>query len=381
MEDPPIKKRSPKGSVSVEKTGAQIGLRWRYGGVQRRLPIGPDSPAMRIAAQRQAAIIAGDIATGNFDESLKKYRLQESTPSIRVVDLYDRYLSSKFGENRPTDKHKALVNHLSREFGSAIAIEVDRDDASEFLEGLNCKIRTQAEYRTILRECWRDLGKRYGLKDNPWDEVRLAREDDPPESDPFDGAEIAKILDAFEGHYYQGYVLGLIGTGARPGEVSALNWGDISFASGNWGNSPKDGRIKITKSWSDRRLIMGPTKTREKRTIPLEEGLQSYLESVWSEAIDPESPLFPSRRGGRISAKLFLRRHWIPILEQIGVRYRPQYNARNSRWSHEIDDGMSIALAAELAGNTVETMVRRYYGNTKKDPKMKNMTGKRSPET
>lgn len=364
------KKRSPKGTVSIEQVGSQYGLRFRYQGVQRRIPIGPVSEATKIAAQKMAAIVAGDIASGNFDITLKKYQVQEIKPGIKVVELYDRYLRWKFGDKRVADKHKALIGHLKREFKGDLAESIDEDDALDFLEGLECAVSTQSAYRTILRECWREVGRKAGLKENPWDLVSLPKDEDQKEPDPFDEDEVAAILEAFERTNYEGYVRGLLGTGARPGEVSALNWGDVDFDRET---------VSITKSWSDRRLTIGPTKTKRRRKIPLEEGLKEYLLEQWNEEMAPEDILFPSPTGKHISAKLFLKRHWIPTLARIGVRYRPTYNTRHSTWSHNIAAGMPIAEAAKLAGNRPETMVRRYLGSVSKT-KMKNLTGKKKSD-
>jgi integrase len=363
------RKRAPKGTVSIEAVGSQIGLRFRHGGVQRRIPIGPDTPAMRLSAQKMAAIVAGDIASGNFDSSLKKYQTQEIKPGIKVVELYDRYLKWKFGDGRVSDKHKALISHLKREFRADMAEAIDEDDALEFLEGLECAISTQAAYRTILRECWREVGRKVGLKDDPWDRVNLPKDEEQKEADPFDEEEVGAILEAFEGTNYEGYVRGLLGTGARPGEVSALTWGDVDF---------RKEEVSFTKSWSDRRLTIGPTKTKRRRKIPLEEGLREYLLEQRPDDVAPEDILFPSPTGKHISAKLFLKRWWIPTLTRIGVRYRPTYNTRHSTWSHNIASGMPIAEAAKLAGNRPETMVRRYLGSVSKS-KMKNLTGKKPP--
>jgi integrase len=104
--------------------------------------------------------------------------------------------------------------------------------------------------------------------------------------------------------------------------------------------------------------------------------LRIHLLEIRPEAAKPDGILFPSPQGKHISAKLFLRRHWIPLIAKAGVRYRPTYNTRHSTWSHNIADGMPIAEAAKLAGNRPETMVRRYLGSVSQS-KMKNLTGKK----
>lgn len=69
------RKKSPKGSVSVENFQGRLRLRWRFEGKRYALSIGlPDSKINRQVAQQKATIIELDIASGNFDATLKKYK-------------------------------------------------------------------------------------------------------------------------------------------------------------------------------------------------------------------------------------------------------------------------------------------------------------------
>lgn len=331
-----------KGKVSIEAVGDRLRLRWRFGGNRFSLPVGLDNPIGRSVAQSLAAKIEADILTGNYDPTLKKYRIDGVVPkSIAVADLFARYCQ-RFDDGRGDDKHRAIARHLAREFRGRGVDSVTGEDAIGFFEGLNVAESTKTSYLTILKAVWK------GQASQPWDAVEISRAG-RAQSEPFSHDEVEKILAGFEGSYYQGFVKGLFGLGCRPGELAALTWADVDFI---------QGRVTINKSWSDRKRLVKRTKTGKIRQVPLSVGMRSYLQSL----AQVEGLVFPGRKGGHINPKDFLCRHWQPTLKKVGVKYRPQYKSRHTVWSHAIAEGMPIAEASEYAGNRPETMMRHYLG-------------------
>jgi integrase len=179
----------------------------------------------------------------------------------------------------------------------------------------------------------------------------------PPNPDPFLEEEVKLILKGFEGSYYLNFVIALLTTGARPGELAALTWNDIRWASDE---------IHINKAWSITQHRIKVTKTGKERLVPLLDVLRSLLEEMQSEETDKNDLIFPAPEGGYLDIKNFLRRHWKPTLERMNVRYRSTYKARHTVWSHSVKDGMSIVDAAKYAGNRPETMLRNYLGSVSK---------------
>ncbi len=90
-------KKSSKGTVSIEEFQGRLRLRWRYQGKRFTLSIGlPDSKVNRQVAQQKATTIELDIASGNFDASLKKYKPQiQNISSITVVTLFEEFVATK----------------------------------------------------------------------------------------------------------------------------------------------------------------------------------------------------------------------------------------------------------------------------------------------
>ena len=86
-----------KTAVKVESLRENLRLRWSYKGQRYCLSLGLyDSPVARTVAEGKASIIEADLATGNFDTTLKKYRREESAGqsvgnAITVSALFSQF--------------------------------------------------------------------------------------------------------------------------------------------------------------------------------------------------------------------------------------------------------------------------------------------------
>nr|WP_242026660.1 tyrosine-type recombinase/integrase [Leptolyngbya sp. FACHB-17] len=177
---------------------------------------------------------------------------------------------------------------------------------------------------------------------------------------PFSREEIQQILAAFEANYYHHFVRFLLGVGCRIGEAIALEWAALN---------EDCSEVWIGKAWDAKGKRVKSTKTNETRTVPISPNIQKMLQELREQS---ESKLvFPAPKGGYIDGNNFLKRHWKPLFENTGIEYRTLYNSRHTRWSHEIESGnLTIAEAADYAGNSRRTMMDRYYGATKR-PRLK----------
>ena len=90
-------KKTPKGSVSIENFQGRLRLRWRFEGKRYALSIGlPDSHINRRFAQKKATIIELDIASSNFDTTLKKYKPHtQNSKDISLVNLLKNFQEYK----------------------------------------------------------------------------------------------------------------------------------------------------------------------------------------------------------------------------------------------------------------------------------------------
>ena len=92
------KKKAAKGTVVVQIFKERLRLVWSYAGKRYFLYLGlPDSKTNRIVADQKARQIEGDMATGNFDPTLKKYKSEavSKRSQISAVALFEQFTESK----------------------------------------------------------------------------------------------------------------------------------------------------------------------------------------------------------------------------------------------------------------------------------------------
>jgi integrase len=85
----------PKGCVNVENFKERLRLAWSWEGTRFWLYIGlPDTIVNGKVTSIKASQIELDMASGNFDPSLVKYKPQKQE-SISVSELFDRFVEYK----------------------------------------------------------------------------------------------------------------------------------------------------------------------------------------------------------------------------------------------------------------------------------------------
>ncbi|MBD2653740.1 DUF3596 domain-containing protein [Synechocystis sp. FACHB-383] len=72
---PTLSRDLDRSLVKVESDKSRLRLCFTYGGTRHYIAVGlPDSRVNRIGAQQKSTQIELDIASGNFDETLKKHK-------------------------------------------------------------------------------------------------------------------------------------------------------------------------------------------------------------------------------------------------------------------------------------------------------------------
>jgi integrase len=315
----------------------------------------PDTPLNRIVAEGKAKVIEGDLATGNFDPTLAKYK-PESQNQISVVDLFEKFMSkrSRSVDERTLVKYKGLLVKLQDYFGNKAGIAISYNEAEKFKEKLSTLMApiTLRERIGLLKACW-DWGiKQKLVTENPWAEIKVKV---PPlqKSKPFTKNEIQKILIGFADKFphYLNFVEFLFGTGCRTGEAIALQWkhfnDDCSL-------------VWIGESLS--RGVRKETKTGKSREIPMTPYLQQMLLNRRTQDFNPDDLVFPAPSGGTIDDHNFRNRAWKPVLEISQIPYRKPYTTRHTLVSHALEKGMNPVNVAELTGHNVKTLYQNYAG-------------------
>jgi integrase len=334
-------------------------LRWSYAGRRYCISLGyPDSRVNRGVAESKAQSIEGDMVTGNFDETLQKYkpRRQQASNTITVKELLARFIEHK-RKTVSVSKYESLQKPVADFFGSRPASSVDGDLADLFRVRLAEWLApaTQRERLIGIRAAWK-WGIAKGLvASDPWGGV-LALVKVPPQQKPkpFSQDEMRAILEGFRSnryyHHYADFVEFLLSTGCRIGEAIALQWKHLS---------DDCSRVWIGES-VNRKGVRKSTKTNRARTFQLTPRLQSMLLARRPEKWRGDDSVFPAPSGGMLNDSRFCKRAWQKVLKATGIPYRHPYVCRHTFVSHALASGLNPQTVAEMAGHDSHVLFNHY---------------------
>lgn len=358
------KKKAAKGTVVVQVFKERLRLCWSYLGKRYYLYIGlPDSKLNRTVAESKARVIEGDMATGNFDSTLRKYKPQ-SQLGFEFLDLWNKFVAHKrksvTARTIATTFDPVLVK--VKEYG----LIRTRFDAEQFIAWLQPQISANWAKRmiVILNACFK-WGIEQGLTtENPF--TGLTRNIKVPPKQPpkpFNREEIGAIIQAFKTDryysYYADYVEFLFGTGCRTAEAIGLRWKHLT---------DNCSTVWIGESLS--RGVRKSTKTNKARVVTLTSRLQAMLLARKPQDTKPDDLVFATPNGNAIDDGNFRNRAWKPILTRLEIDYRKPYTTRHTLVSHALDLGENPVMVAQLTGHDVRVLYEKYAGNVNSRPRL-----------
>lgn len=358
--------KASKGSVSVQSFQGRLRLYWRINGERRYFSLGyPDTAQHRKIAKLKAGQIERDILFERFDPTLEKYRsgAQISTvPSLR--EIWERFVEYKrpqvaastlrsqyrpqtaYVHRAPTDNPMEAA--LIRDWAVK---SIPLDSAKRLLKALNQCGEWATASGLVERNAFAGMAR----------EIRLPKNWEDDDIDPFSCLERDQIIDLFKNNYYYKYYSDLVQflfrTGCRPSEALALQWkhidrryGAITF------------QQALTCSENGLRIKNG-LKTQEKRMFPCNEAMQEQLRLMRQKARAlPDDLVFPAPRGKFIDWSNFGARGWKTVLSECGLRYRNPYQTRHTFITLALENGMSTQDVAKICGNSPDMIYRHYAG-------------------
>jgi integrase len=390
---PRKKTRAKKGSVSVTARRGMLLLRWRYEGKRRSLSYGkPDSLQWRLKAKELATRIEQDMAYGNYDETLDRYRQQprqeEDIHPLSTAELFEQFIESRrqqgSGEYNLHEVYGTMLRYLQR-FGNIDSV----DRALEFVGkvkvgGLRARAakpirnRTLNKYLSMLRRF-----ARWAIANDYWDTdhfrrcetVRTAKNRAGREA--FSDEERDRILSSlrFSRYYrhYHGFVSALFFLGFRPSELIGLQWKHVDIEGGNIiiAESLSRGPDGKSASYARQRNNTKGKITKEVRILPLGIDQVQILSRQREQCSNPKPDdlVFPSPRGMAIDDHNFCNRPWKKILTAAQIEpYRPPYAARHTFATWAKRNGMTDEQLAYWMGHKTIRMVTENYGHLDKKP-------------
>lgn len=322
----------------------------------------PDSTTNRRVSEVKARIIEGDLATGNFDKTLAKYkpeRLKQCRDTVQVLLKAFWHDKGKRLKPHSLENYRAAVLKFESWAECDSSVEsITREKCERFCDWLNTQglaPTTAKTYVTLLSALWDWGAETERVKLNPWKSFTGFFKAKPHQKlKPFDPQEIGAILEAFRlehPHYYP-FVAFLLGSGCRIGEAIALRWGNVS-----------EDCSRVTICESVNRGLRSGTKTGRDRTFNLTPALQRLLIELKPQDPAPELAVFKTPSGCLINRHNFRNRLWEPILRNLEIDYRKPYTTRASLISNALELGHSPLSISELTGNSPRVIYQSYAGS------------------
>jgi integrase len=334
-----------------------------------------DTPENRQIAEKKAHEIELDIISGEFDETLTKYKPQRHLSIVNpdepqivstISELWDRYIDYKRQSLKPRtlDKLAVLEKHIKRCPYQALN------------EGMKIRISllqqtTNSQAKDVLM--YLSAACKWGMKRglvtfNPFEgmynELPKHKWQDNSQPNAFSEEEKQKIIQGFKNHkpakgigysHYAPFVEFLFLTGCRPSEAIGLQWQHIT---------PDCSRITfdsaLVQVGNGERVRVNGSKNNKKRTFNCNQSLQELLLKIKSENPHHESLVFPSPEGLSIHYRNFSRRAWDKIVDPLVERKTTPYSCRDTFISQQIAKRVPTAVVAKWCDNSVEMIEQKY---------------------
>ncbi|MBW4490225.1 MAG: site-specific integrase [Trichocoleus desertorum ATA4-8-CV12] len=380
-------RKASKGSVQIKTSNNRLQLVFSFGGKRHYLSTGfTDNPVNRKAAEMKARQIELDLASGNFDPTLEKYKPQSvlstvtpitpiAPPKPSLAELWEQFIAYKRPQCSPSTmrcQYRTFSSYVDKlpTYDLEKACDI-RDHALQTIPLDSCK-----RFLIRLNACCNWAVQSGLISENPFDgmaaEIKLSKSQqaDADEIDPFSAEERDAILEALRtnqfsskyarvkhSHYYP-YTRFMFMTGCRPSEAIALQWKHIS----------EDFRyvhfVQAVVEGESGKVCKKGLKTQEKRRFPCNESLKQMLQAIKPEKCDLEALLFPSPEDQTwINTNNFSKRTWRPVLAGLGIKYRKPYQTRHTFITLALENGLDAKDVARLVGNSPKIIYEHYAGN------------------
>lgn len=266
-------------------------------------------------------------------------------------------VASSYMDERPHLKESTkrgyteiLENRLLPEFGHLYLEQITEEKIARFQAEVSRDVTATRTNNIMgpLRYILNVAVRRRLITENPAQNVPPLREEEP-KIDPLTADELDRALAALKLHQ-RALFTSLAWTGARPDELFALRWSDISF---------ERGEIQINKGRV--RGKEGTTKTKSSnRTIPMFSIVRDILMDLKKN---------PTQH---VDGYVFLNKHcqpydkhvdreWRTALRKAGVRHRPSYQLRHTFASICLQNGLQPTWVAKMLGHTTPQITFKHY--------------------
>lgn len=315
MVNPVKRRKAAKGTVRIKNSRGWLQLVFTFNSRRCYLSLGvEDSKNARALAQMKAKQIELDILSGNFDETLAKYKYgadgdADKSQKPSLADLWDKFMDFKRPQCSPNTM-RTMYSTFSNYVKKLPTHDLDRAPEIRDYVVENFPLNSGKRLITRFSACCKWAMKSGLIAENPFS--GMATEIQLPKTkkiagfnqiNPFSLEERDAIIraietdqfrpasSAFTHSQYAPLIKFLFFTGCRSSEASALQWKNICQ---DCGKITFDQALILTDN--GRRIRKG-LKTQASRMFPCNESLRNLLLSIRPDHPNPEELVFPSPSG------------------------------------------------------------------------------------
>lgn len=272
-----------------------------------------------------------------------------SEPTLNEV--FDSFMSERQHYKPSTIRsYRETWRYIRTTFGDLPCGAIDAHELAVYRSTLagRYKPRTINRIFGLVRSVLNFAVDRGYSQSDPARSLKAVREE-TPDIDPFTLEEVDAVLASLRPIYRFYYAISLW-TGARPCELQALRWQDVSF--------------ELREMSINKARVRGkegtPKTKRSKRILPLFPPALAALSQQRSyTGSDIHNYVFVTRAGDPITKHM--DSIWKNACRRAGVRHRPPYQLRHTFASLLLAAGEAPAYVAKLLGHTTTETLYRHY--------------------
>jgi integrase len=373
--------KNPKGVPSVETVSGRLRIRFRLNGAQKAFSLGlSDNQVNRARAESIARQMQLDLVSGNFDESLAKYKPTShlqllETPKTKAKPLIKELWAKYCEYKRPQIQETTFITKHEGTWKSHFEKLPHQDiDDAVVIRDYFLSVTSPYQVKQLLIQlnaCCRWAIDSGLIENNPFlgmaGQIKV-KTSKPEDIDPFSREERDAIIRAFREskhfNYYTSFVRFLFLTGCRIGEAIGLRWKNVTSDCKH---------IYFCESITEARgkFIRKSTKTNRATTFPCNAELQELLLSIRPENPEPEGLVFISKRGKNIDSGNFNNSVWnegilSKLVEQgLVTHYRSVYHTRHTFITMCLEKGIDAKDIARWVRTSPKKIYEHYAGGAR----------------
>ncbi len=368
-----VNRKLPRGvRVRKNKKTESLQIAFTFKGIECRetLQMPPTRGNIRYA-ERLRHEIQAEIERGTFrysekfPDSKRAAKFGFNTKKPFLSELLDKALKIKESQLKPSSfqaYENAVKFRIKPDLGHLRVDHITPKTLRDWFINSGLSAKTIRNYRVILDFSLDLAVQDRVIESNPSNTLRLEhilpkhKQSSNYKPDPLTKTEIKKMINAAD-EWYKSMITVWLFTGMRPGEIIALTWEDISF---------EHQTIDINKSH-----VLGNKQSPKTDTSVR---LIDMLPIVFNALIDQKKKTFliDGEKGAVFrykKSKVCFKDHrnlgryvWKPTINNAGIRYRNQYQARHTFASQMLTEGNDPWWLAKQLGHKGIEMINRIYG-------------------